>query len=116
MPIFALSPNELGVHGPGDYIILFDGSPGSETGYQLQQIALDNGEYVEVGDPIFEPALQAALDKMSSGTEVGYYSTTIVEQPVIEQPVNPDPVTGLNVYIFTEADASNINGMQIMQQ
>ena len=52
---------------------MFEGAPGPETGYQIQQIVLDNGEYTAVGAPMFGPALQDALDKMSSGSEVGYY-------------------------------------------
>ena len=134
-PIFTLGANELGIHGPGDYIILFEGAPGSETGYQIQQIVLDNGEYTAVGAPMFGPALQDALDKMSSGSEVGYYmppsggedqsggdtiSLVITVEHLYQSivfygaDIDPNGDYGLNVNDFYAVDANGNGGGKII--
>ena len=54
MPVFDLSDQELGSHGPGSYTIGIDGAPGAETGYTLQKVVETGtaGVYESSGQPI----------------------------------------------------------------
>ena len=52
MPVFNLSPNELGVHGPGYYTVMIEGPIDNPTGISLMEVAFDNGMYEVGGDPI----------------------------------------------------------------